>query len=90
MDYKTTFKKKQLRVYRIKNNFKCVAAFVLKDSDPKDTKIVTKLQKKFKDIVFPWSERDWLTITCYSFSFIIEFDAAKLNCFSLDNTSAEL
>lgn len=50
MDYKTTFKKKQLRVYRIKNSFKCVAACVLKDIDPKDTKIVTKLQKKFKDI----------------------------------------
>lgn len=50
MDYKTTFKKKQLKIYRIKNNFKCVAACVLKDIDPKDTKIVTKLQKKFKDI----------------------------------------
>jgi hypothetical protein len=51
MDYKTTFKKKQLRVYRINNNdFKCVASCVLKDIDPKDTKIVTKLQKKFKDI----------------------------------------
>ena len=50
MDYKTTFKKKKLRVYRIKNNFKCVASCVLKDIDPKDTKIVTKLQKKFKDI----------------------------------------
>lgn len=50
MDYKTTFKKKKLRIYRIKNNFKCVASCVLRGIDPKDTKITTKLKKKFKDI----------------------------------------
>ena len=50
MDYKTTFKKKKLRIYRIKNSFKCVASCVLKGIDPKDTKITTKLKKKFKDI----------------------------------------
>lgn len=50
MDYKTTFKRKKLNVYRIKNSFKCVANCVLGGIDPKDTKIVTKLQKKFKDI----------------------------------------
>ena len=51
MDYKTTFKKKKIRVYRIKNNYKCVATCVLRGIDPKDTKVVTKLKKKFnKDI----------------------------------------
>ena len=50
MYYKTTFKKKKLRVYRIKNNFKCVASCVLRGIDPKDTKITSKLKKKFRDI----------------------------------------
>jgi hypothetical protein len=50
MEYKTTFKKKRIRVYRIKNNFKCVASCVLRGINPKDTKVINKLKKKFKDI----------------------------------------
>ena len=51
MNYKTTFKKSRLNVYRIdESSFKCVASCVLKGIDPKDTILVRKLQKKFKDI----------------------------------------
>ena len=51
MNYKTTFKKSRLNVYRIsKSSYKCVASCVLKGIDPEDTSLVEKLQKKFRDI----------------------------------------
>lgn len=51
MNYKTTFKKSsKFRVYRIKNNFKCVANCLLQGIDKSDEKLAEKLQKKFKDI----------------------------------------